>query len=117
MKPSPAICWKSSPLAGRTRLWLLKHALSMMVPNFEISREGNMFSCYWNDVRFASRTLAKNPGFAAIAIATIALGIGVNTGIFTVLDGVALKQLPAPGAERLLSVYQDIHGKLPRSVH
>ena len=102
---------------GRTRLWLWKQALSTMIPNFEISREGNMFSGYWNDVRFASRTLAKNPGFAAIAVATIALGIGVNTGIFTVLNGVALKPLQTPGAERLLSVYQDIHGKLPRSVH
>src|SRR5947209_19276649 len=82
---------------GRTRLWLWKQALSTMVPNFEIPREGNMFSGYWNDVRFALRTLAKNPGFAAIAVATIALGIGVNTGIFTVLDGIALKQLPTPG--------------------
>jgi predicted permease len=102
---------------GRTRWWLWKQALSTMIPNLEIPREGNMFSGYWSDVRFASRTLAKNPGFAAIAVATLALGIGVNTGIFTVLDGVALKQLPAPGAERLLSVYQEIRGKLPRSVH
>src|ERR1700722_19542256 len=89
---------------GRTRWWLWKQALSTMTPNFEIPREGNMFSGYWNDVRFASRSLAKNLGFTTIAVATIALGIGVNTGIFTVLDGVALKQLPTPGAERLLSV-------------
>jgi hypothetical protein len=102
---------------GRTRLWLWNQALRMMVPNFEISREDNMFSGYWSDVRFASRTLAKNPGFAAIAVATIALGIGVNTGIFSVLNGVALKHLPTPGAERLLSVYQDTHGKLSRNVH
>src|ERR1035438_7731492 len=104
-------------IGGRTRWWLLKQALSSMIPNLEFRREGNMFSGYWNDVRFATRTLAKNPGFATIAVATIALGIGVNTGIFTVLDGVALKQLPPPGAERLVAVYQDIHGKLPRNVH
>ena len=102
---------------GRTRWWLWKQVLSTMIPNFEIPAEVKMFSGYWNDVRFAWRTLAKNPSFAAIAVATIALGIGVNTGIFTVLDGVALKPLQTPGAERLLSVYQDIRGKVPRNSH
>ena|SRR5579863_6648278 len=102
---------------GRSRWWLFRQALSTVVPSYEFPKEGKMLSGYWNDIRFAGRTLAKNPGFAAIAIATIALGIGVNTGIFTLLDSVALKQLPTPGADRLISVYQDIHGKLPRNAH
>jgi macrolide transport system ATP-binding/permease protein len=102
---------------GRSRWWLWKQALSTMIPVVELPKEGKMFSSYWNDIRFAARTLTKNPGFAAIAIATIALGIGVNTGIFTILDSVALKQLPTPGADRLVSVYQDIRGKLPRGIH
>ncbi|HYL74972.1 MAG TPA: ABC transporter permease, partial [Bryobacteraceae bacterium] len=47
----------------------------------------------------------------------IALGIGVNTGIFTILNGVGLRSLPVPGASQLVSVYQNLHGKIARNVH
>jgi putative ABC transport system permease protein len=63
-----------------------------------------LFSSYWNDLRYAARTLSNSPGFAAIAILAIALGIGVNTGIFSLLNSVALRPLPVPRAERLTSV-------------
>jgi predicted permease len=71
----------------------------------------------WRDLRYGARALAKNPGFTVVAVLAIALGIGVNTGIFSVLNGVALRLLPIPRAEQIVSVDQIFHGKLSRNVH
>jgi predicted permease len=59
------------------------------------------------DLRFAVRTLAKNPVFTTVAILTLALGIGANSAIFSVVNGVLLKPLPFPHPERLLRVWQN----------
>ena len=56
------------------------------------------------DLKFSLRTLRKNPGFAAIAILTLALGIGANSAIFSLIDGIILRPLPYPHAEQLVSV-------------
>ena len=63
------------------------------------------------------RTLSNDPGFTTIAVLAIALGIGVNTGIFTILNGAALRALPVPGSDRVISIYQDIRGLKSRNVH
>ena len=57
-----------------------------------------------HDVRYAIRLLLKRPGFAAVAILTLALGIGATTAIFTVVNAVLLRPLPFPDAERLVQV-------------
>src|SRR5262249_10173674 len=60
----------------------------------------------WRDLRYAGRTLARTPGFAIIAILIMALGIGANTALFTVVRSVLLKPLPFADPERLVMLYE-----------
>ena len=59
------------------------------------------------DARYGMRMLVKNPGFTAVVVLTLALGIGANTAIFSVVNGVLLSPLPFPNAKRVVSMFQD----------
>jgi len=71
---------------------------------FGANWRSNMFGSLWQDLRFAARMLLKNPGFTAVAALTLALGIGANTAIFTLMDAVLLKNLPVKQPEQLIEL-------------
>jgi putative ABC transport system permease protein len=60
----------------------------------------------WQDLRYGARMLVKNPGFTLIAIVTLALGIGANTTIFSVINSLLLKPIPFPDADRLALIWK-----------
>jgi putative ABC transport system permease protein len=68
-----------------------------------------------NNLRYAVRLLLKSPGFALVAILTLALGIGVNSSIFSLIDAVMLRPLPYPEPDRLVSLWEEPVGDGPQN--
>src|SRR5438034_9364044 len=92
-------CFFRSALASRFQR--AQHALS---PQSKRLKRILWRRCVMNDLKFAFRQLLKNPGFTAVAVLTLALGIGATTAIFSAVYSVLLKPLPFPDSARLVSV-------------
>ncbi|HQR36474.1 MAG TPA: ABC transporter permease [Blastocatellia bacterium] len=77
------------------------------------TKGGNLMATLFQDFRFGLRMLVKQPGFTLVALLTLALGIGANTAIFSVVNAVLFRSLPFPEAERLIFVGQSFRGVGP----
>jgi predicted permease len=102
-----------SPDEARRHAALQFGALEGVKEECREQRRGFWFETLWADVRYAARMLRKNPGFAAAAIFTLALGIGANTAMFSVMQGVLLAPLPYSHPDRLVMVWEN-NPRFPR---
>ena len=110
------------PAVGRIRgdIWYWKQAIRSVAPSLgrkfrraptpprretHNNRHSPMIERLWQDLRFAIRTLVKQPGFSAVIVLTLALGIGANTAIFSVLNPFLLRPLPFEDASQLVHIF------------
>ena len=90
-----------SPTASRREARIELGGVEQVKEEVRATRAGAWLESVWRDFRFAFRMLRKKPGFTAVAIATLALGIGANTAIFSLMESQLWRPLPFPDSERV----------------
>ncbi len=104
-----------SPAGARDAAMRTFGGLSQVQEECRDMRRTNHLETLWGDLRYAIRTLGRTPGFTVVIVLTLALAIGANTAIFSVIQGVLLKPLPFPQPDRLVRIYfsSDTQPKFP----
>src|SRR5215472_2393799 len=99
--------------AARREALMELGGLEQVKEEVRAAQAGRILEDFARDVRFAFRTLAKSPGFTAVVVLTLALGIGANTAIFSVVNTVLLRPLPFAASNQLVSVVSTRRGNVP----
>ena len=98
----------ATPADARRTAIMQLGGIEQVKEHVRTGRHGARLDEIGRDVRYALRQIHRNPGFSTVAIVTLALGIGVNTAMFSAVDAVLIRPLPYPNADRLVMVWNDM---------
>lgn len=106
--PRAAGRWYRRQALGSAWAWITRKTASRVAASSQANKGGVGMETTLRDVRYAMRSLVKRPGFTALVVVTLALGVGANTAIFSVVEAVMLRALPFPESDRLVDIAESV---------